>query len=54
MIDWQWIGMGVMLAIMGTLFSLLGTVGSIVVFIIAVIIVGFMINSVREKKQINI
>jgi hypothetical protein len=50
MINWQWIGIGVLLVIMGTLFSLMGTLGSIIGFIIAIAVVVYMINTVKEKK----
>ncbi|OPX59972.1 MAG: hypothetical protein A4E25_00771 [Methanobacterium sp. PtaB.Bin024] len=50
MVNWQWIEIGVLLVVMGTLFSLLGTMGSIFGFTIAIIIVGYMINSIRNKK----
>ena len=50
MVNYQWIGIGVLLVIMGTLFSLLGNLGSIIGFVIAMIVVGYMINSVRHNK----
>jgi hypothetical protein len=50
MVNYQWIGIGVLLVIMGTVFSLLGNIGSIISFVIAMIVVGYMINSVRHNK----
>ena len=50
MVNYQWIGIGVLLVIMGTLFSLFWSIGGIIGFIIAMIVVGYMINSVRHNK----
>ena len=50
MVNYQWISIGILLVIMGTLFSLLGNIGSIIGFVIAMIVVGCMINSVRHNK----
>jgi hypothetical protein len=47
----QFIGIGILLVVMGTVFSLLlGNIGSIIGFVIAIIIVGYMINMIRGKK----
>ncbi len=50
MVKWEFIGIGILLVIMGTLFSLLGTAGSIIGFIIAIAVVACMIRTVKEKK----
>jgi hypothetical protein len=50
MINWQWIGIGVLLVIMGTLFSWFGTVMGIIGFIIAIAVVAHMIHTVKEEK----
>lgn len=52
MVNWEFIGIGVLLVIMGTLFSLFGTVGTIIGFIIAIAVVAHMIRTVKEKKVI--
>ena len=44
MVNLQIIGIGILLVIMGTLFSLLGNIGSIIGFLIAITIVGYMIR----------
>ena len=45
------IGIGILLVVIGTVFSLLlGNIGSIIGFVIAIIIVGYMINMIRGKK----
>ena len=47
----QFIGIGILLVIMGSIFTmLLGNTGSIIGFIIAITIVGYMINMIRENK----
>ncbi|MGZ7044032.1 MAG: hypothetical protein ACXVHO_04925 [Methanobacterium sp.] len=46
----QIIGIGVLLVIIGTQFSLLGNIGSIIGFIIAIAVVGYIIKTVREEK----
>ena len=52
MINLQWIGMGILLVLMGTLFTLLGgNIGSIISFLIAIIIVGYFINTTRMEKR---
>jgi len=51
MINMEWIGIGILLVIMGTMFTyLLGNVGSRIGFVIAITIVAYMINTVREKR----
>jgi uncharacterized membrane protein len=48
----QCIGIGVLLVVMGYVFSLLmGNMGSIIAFVIAIIIVGYMINKIKGKKM---
>ena len=48
----QWIGIGILLVLMGTVFSIvLGNIGSIIGFLIAITIVGYMINTIRMKKR---
>jgi uncharacterized membrane protein len=52
MVNLQWIGMGILLVLMGTIFSMvLGNVGSIISFVIAITIVGYMINTIRIEKR---
>ncbi len=46
----QIIGIGILLVIMGTLFSLLGSIGNIISFIIAMVVVGYIIKSIRDEK----
>lgn len=49
----QFIGIGILLVVIGTVFSLLlGNIGSIIGFVIAIIIVGYMINMIRGKKAV--
>jgi putative flippase GtrA len=45
MVNLQIIGVGILLVIMGTLFSLLGNIGSIIGFLIAITIIGYMIRN---------
>ncbi len=52
MVNLQWIGIGILLVLMGTLFTMvLGNIGSIIGFLIAITIVGYMINTIRMKKR---
>ncbi len=46
----QIIGIGVLLVLMGTLLSLIGNVGSIISFIIAITVVGYIIKTVKNEK----
>ncbi|MCE5214333.1 MAG: hypothetical protein LLF83_06390 [Methanobacterium sp.] len=46
----QIIGIGILLVVMGTLFSLIGNIGSIISFIIAMVVVGYIIKSIRNEK----
>jgi uncharacterized membrane protein len=51
MINMEWIGIGILLVAMGTMLTyLLGNIGSLIGFIIAITIVAYMINTVREKR----
>lgn len=51
MINMEWIGMGILLVIIGTMLTyLLGNVGSVIGFVIAITIVAYMINTIREKR----
>jgi uncharacterized membrane protein len=51
MINMEWIGIGILLVIMGTMLTyLLGNVGSVLGFVVAITIVAYMINTVREKR----
>jgi uncharacterized membrane protein len=53
--DLEFIGMGILLVIMGLLFTLLlGNAGSIISFIIAILIVGYMIKNIRDNKSITL
>jgi putative flippase GtrA len=44
------IGIGILLVIMGTVFSLFGNVGSIISFIIAITVVVYIINIIKKEK----
>ena len=51
MINMEWIGIGILLVIIGTTLTyLIGNVGSLIGFVIAITIVAYMINTVREKR----
>jgi hypothetical protein len=44
------IGIGILLVVMGTIFSLFGNIGSIISFIIAITIVGYIIRTIKKEK----
>ena len=51
----QIIVMGIFLVLMGSIFTMLmGNTGSIIGFIIAMAVVGYMINMIRENKSTTI
>jgi hypothetical protein len=51
----QIIGLGILLVLMGTIFTMLmGNAGSIIGFIIAMVVLGYIINMIRENKSTSI
>lgn len=50
MINFEFIGIGVLLVIMGALFSLFGQAGTLISFIIAITVVIILIKKVKEQK----
>ena len=48
------IGIGILLVMMGTIFSLFGNIGSIISFIIAITVVAFIVNAIKKEKALNL
>jgi hypothetical protein len=51
MVNWNMIGVGIVLVAVGTFFSLFGTVGSIIGFLIAISVVVWFIKETRTTKH---
>lgn len=47
------IGIGVLLVIMGTIFSLFGNIGSIISFVIAIAVIGYLFRGEYFKNKMN-
>lgn len=53
MINLQIIGIGILLVIMGALFSLLGNIGSIIGFVIAIAVICYLFRGGYFKNKPN-